>query len=349
MPATVCCPTCWSWSKPGQRTTCRRCGTPLIYADGRPVAPIAAPPDPVSPDGHLVQAQSAAEPSTPPSHDRASRRPLGASLAATLVVAVAASVGFYVHSTRDTPALAPRDVVLTAASRAGGESVRISMTVDESFTVSGPAAPQFGTLSGQSLSLTMQLEMQNRQRSSATVTAATGGRSFKVLAVLYDGSLFLSQDDGATFQTVPLAGQPSSQYGPDNALQYLQAVSTVSDMGPGSADGVAVERYHAELDGQKITGVIKSSLSALKSSVLQRVADSMRFTGGSLDANIDRAGHVVDDRGYFDATFDLQAIDPSLRGTTMSIHATVAARFSDYGAAISVNRPSNVSGAATLP
>ena len=35
MPANVCCPNCWTWTEVSSRTTCRRCGVPLILADGR--------------------------------------------------------------------------------------------------------------------------------------------------------------------------------------------------------------------------------------------------------------------------------------------------------------------------
>jgi hypothetical protein len=35
--ATVCCPTCWTWSEYKKSTACKRCGTPLILPDGRRV------------------------------------------------------------------------------------------------------------------------------------------------------------------------------------------------------------------------------------------------------------------------------------------------------------------------
>lgn len=37
MAESVCCPTCWTWSKLQKVTTCQRCGTPLILPDGRRV------------------------------------------------------------------------------------------------------------------------------------------------------------------------------------------------------------------------------------------------------------------------------------------------------------------------
>lgn len=42
----MCCPKCWSWSQSGKSAACKRCGTALIYADGRRLddAPPPAPP-----------------------------------------------------------------------------------------------------------------------------------------------------------------------------------------------------------------------------------------------------------------------------------------------------------------
>ena len=49
MAATVCCPTCWTWSEFKNSSACKRCGTPLILPDGRRVdevtsgQPVTAP------------------------------------------------------------------------------------------------------------------------------------------------------------------------------------------------------------------------------------------------------------------------------------------------------------------
>ena len=42
MPTSVVCPRCWSWSELGQRTSCKRCGAQLMFADGRRVDEVAA-------------------------------------------------------------------------------------------------------------------------------------------------------------------------------------------------------------------------------------------------------------------------------------------------------------------
>jgi hypothetical protein len=52
VPANVCCPNCWTWSELGKRTTCARCGSPLILPDGQTIdAALAAPPPPPPPPG----------------------------------------------------------------------------------------------------------------------------------------------------------------------------------------------------------------------------------------------------------------------------------------------------------
>src|SRR5438270_115035 len=142
MPDMVCCPTCWSWSKLGQRTTCRRCGTPLITADGwgvgevgaaaptntvpsgggvEPAAARAVPPGgPVEPARSLGVPPGGGELPGLPRRQRTPSRPLIAGVAATLVIGVPA--GLYVGLHRGTD---PRDVVLTAAHLATNQSVRI--------------------------------------------------------------------------------------------------------------------------------------------------------------------------------------------------------------------------------
>lgn len=60
----VCCPTCWSWSELGKSAACSRCGTPLIYADGRVVGQTAAPATPQTGFASGAQLLSPAAPTT---------------------------------------------------------------------------------------------------------------------------------------------------------------------------------------------------------------------------------------------------------------------------------------------
>jgi hypothetical protein len=45
----VCCPSCWTWSDPGKRTTCQRCGSPLLLPDGRTIDTVRSEPPPPPP------------------------------------------------------------------------------------------------------------------------------------------------------------------------------------------------------------------------------------------------------------------------------------------------------------
>jgi hypothetical protein len=41
---SVCCPTCWTWSKQRKSGMCERCGTPLLLPDGRSAAEVVGAP-----------------------------------------------------------------------------------------------------------------------------------------------------------------------------------------------------------------------------------------------------------------------------------------------------------------
>jgi hypothetical protein len=49
MSEKVCCPSCWTWSDIGKRSTCQRCGSPLILPDGRTIDTVRSGPPPPPP------------------------------------------------------------------------------------------------------------------------------------------------------------------------------------------------------------------------------------------------------------------------------------------------------------
>lgn len=268
-------------------------------------------------------------------------RPLLASLAVALFAACGGTAG--------GSQAAPKAALLLAARQSVTHSLRVDGTLAESLVASGPKAATFASLNGQTFTATFHLDVQNQQRVDATVTTAAGGRSIEVLATLYDGSIYVSTDAGKTYRSV---ASPSSavmtRYSPQQVLQFVNAVGTVTDQGHGTVDGVSVERYHAQLDGSKVTSAMKSALSSVVSPYFQKVASAIRFTGGSLDATIDHQGRLVTESGVFDVSIDLGAIQSSFKGTDLSMHATFDAHFHDYGARISVTPPVAVSGTTSL-
>jgi hypothetical protein len=242
-----------------------------------------------------------------------------------------------------------RAVLLSAAGRVTTTSFHADVTANAKLNVTGPGAAQLGALNGQTLAFSIKLDIQNKQRAHAEVGVTAAGHAFNAIAVLYDSAAYVSTDGGQSFKGVPIGSLPSSSFGPESALQYLESAGTVTDNGPGTADGVAVENYHATLDSAKITGLIKNALSGLNSGALSQVLSSVKFTGGHLDASVDHAGHIVADSCAFNASMDFGPLDPSLKGTTMTFAETAAGHFRDYGSPITVTRPTNITGTTSLP
>lgn len=63
----VCCPSCWAWSELGSRTTCKRCGVPLVFPDGRAVGQTVAQPGVPLESPHRDAVYAAAVSGGPPS------------------------------------------------------------------------------------------------------------------------------------------------------------------------------------------------------------------------------------------------------------------------------------------
>jgi hypothetical protein len=59
MSEKVCCPSCWTWSDIGKRSTCQRCGSPLILSDGRTVDTLRSEAPPPPPPGAAYPGASA--------------------------------------------------------------------------------------------------------------------------------------------------------------------------------------------------------------------------------------------------------------------------------------------------
>jgi hypothetical protein len=120
----------------------------------------------------------------------------------------------------------------------------------------------------------------------------------------------------------------------------------VTDEGPATADGVAVERYHAQIDPANVTGQLKSAIAGAAPS-LQQIANAMQFTDGSIDAGIDHQGRLVVENGSFNVKVDMGAVKPSLQGSTLQAHLTLDTHFYDYGAKIVVTKPANITGSSS--
>jgi len=154
------------------------------------------------------------------------------------------------------------------------------------------------------------------------------------VVITYDGSAYQSTDGGNTFQTEPLSA--ASQYGIQNELQLLQSVGAVTDEGSGTADGVAVERYHALIDPAKIQKELSSLLPDV-STESRNVLSAVTITGATVDVTIDSSGRIVTLNATLTASVNGSALGLSGNPT---VQETWSGRFFNYGADIVVQPPS---------
>lgn len=237
-----------------------------------------------------------------------------------------------------TPQVAPQDAVLTAVHHASATSFRADISLTLSFTTPPTDTGNIAALNGRSMTMHMQLNAESPQRNRVDVTA--DGLNQHVVAVLYDGRLYMSLDGGKTFKTVSLSSVASGSYGEDTALSYLEDMATVTDQGAAEVNGVSVEDYHAELDPAKLTAAVRAALSNSGAGALvDKVLSSLKLTDGHVDAFVDSAGHIVSENGTIDATMSLGAINASLAGQSVILNEGFTGDFHDFGAAITVTPP----------
>jgi hypothetical protein len=243
-----------------------------------------------------------------------------------------------------TPRPDARQVVLASVEKTSSSSFLGDMSVSATISATGPNAALLSPLQGHAITATMQGSFENQQRMRLTIEAAIAGKTTKAVAVVYDGTAYISSDGGATYKAQPLTGVAADQFASTNTLSYLQSVGTVTDEGPSTADGVAVERYSAQLDAAKVLKLIQDALgSSAQAQTFQEMVKGMTFKGGALEVTIDHQGHIVTEHGPIDATVDLSAFGASLAGTKLSIHEVVDGHFHDYGSAVVVTPPANAS------
>jgi hypothetical protein len=239
-----------------------------------------------------------------------------------------------------TASAGARQALLASVQKSAGSSFLADMTVAESFTSTGDGRSKgIKSLAGRSLAFSVHMSAENSNRIRLTVQAGSALPQLDAVAVTYDGTLYVSSDGGTTFKVVPAAGAAPDQYAADNALAYLQAVGSVTDEGPGTADGVAVERYSAQLDGTKLLALVRSALSSVHTPIVQELLNSITFRSGTLAVTLDHQGRIVSESGPLDVTADLSAFGAALAGTTLHIHEVIDAHFHDYGSAVTVTKP----------
>jgi len=268
----------------------------------------------------------------------ATRRRLIAALTATALVAAGVSYGVVAlggaaHAPGPkVPTSAPggsaRLVVLDSVQATTAQSYDATFSFSET-TSYGPYGQAPTTVT-----LPVQIQAESAARVKTTVIGTVTGTPVDVVTISYDGTAYESTDGGGTFQTEPLSSV--NQYGIQNELQLLQSVGSVSDQGSATADGVAVERYHALIDPAKIQKELTSLLPDV-SGQARNVLSAVTISGATVDVTIDSSGRIVTLDATLTATVDGSALGLSGNPT---VQETWSGQFFNYGADIVVQPPS---------
>ena len=268
----------------------------------------------------------------------ATRRRLIAALTATALVAAGVSYGVVALG---GAAHAPGPKVPTSAPGGSARLVvldSVQATTAQSYdaTFSFSETTSYGPYGQAPTTVTLPIDVQaeSSARVKTTVIGNVVGTPVDVVTITYDGTAYKSTDGGGTFQTEPLSSV--NQYGIQNELQLLQSVGSVSDQGSATADGVAVERYHALIDPAKIQKELTSLLPDV-SGQARNVLSAVTISGATVDVTIDSSGRIVTLDATLTATVDGSALGLSGNPT---VQETWSGQFFNYGADIVVQPPS---------
>ena len=164
----------------------------------------------------------------------------------------------------------------------------------------------------------------------------------------YDGTEYLSTDNGASYQTFPMDQAASHELDPSVPMQFLGMVNSVTDAGDVEINGVEATEYNATLDPVKLTNFLRASLAAGNDPLAVKIANNTGGTDGTLEAYIDGDGQVLSDEGSWTDAIDLGAFDPADAGDTMNVQVSFQGAFSDFGTPLTITRPLRVTGATSL-
>ena len=237
--------------------------------------------------------------------------------------------------------------------------------------MSSSQAAQFAPLlRGVSLTGTGEQESAQRVRMTMSLKPLL---TQQVTAVAYDGSAYVSLD-GSRFSAVPSLRGLSGGFGatPNDLTQYLQGLTSVRDLGSTQQDGQTVEHLQATLDQSVLqkalsqAGAQASGTGAGQPGQLgQLFTQFFQLQGGTVDAYVlpsngqldrvdvsmkvaidfDRLKQVVGGLAGGSAT----NAGAQIPGGSLGMTVDVGVHYQDYGAAITVHKPTVDPNAPSIP
>lgn len=241
-----------------------------------------------------------------------------------------------------------RASLLAAVQRVEGGSMRADIKLTESFSATGAGGARLGAFPGGDVTLTIHIDQASANRSELRETVEAFGVKQTLIAVLYDGTVYVSQNNGASYQTVTVDQAATHLVSPKSPLAFLEMIGDVKPVGDVEVNGVTAASYHATLDPVKLDAYLKNSLATAGSADLDKILNNVGVTDGTLDAAVDPNGNLLSETGAIDAAVDLGAFSPADAGSTLDVHEGFSGAFSDYGSSIDITKPGGVTGPMTL-
>ena len=228
-------------------------------------------------------------------------------------------------------------VLLSSVQRTSSQPFQADLVMD--LVMSSPGTAAESGFPG-TAHVNLHLAVQSEQLLQETMTATVSGHSTAAQGILAGGRLYLSSDGGKTWTGQP-APTTNFGFGPDSALQFLNAVGTVSDKGAGTADGVSVEQYQATLDPSKLQTASAGLFSQLGGgATLPAASDFLHSLTGVLSAVVDSAGRLVTESCTVNATMQLPGFGaPGSAPIAFSLHEAVQGHFYGYGSVVAIQAP----------
>ncbi|MBV8301178.1 MAG: hypothetical protein JOY68_04570 [Candidatus Dormibacteraeota bacterium] len=245
----------------------------------------------------------------------------------------------------NVPTGPPQPVLTGALSRMQNIGYRADITITETLTLENAAGAAVGM---ESDSFTVHLDHESAQRSEMRETIGSNAGQRTVIVVQYDGTDYISTDNGATYQTVAAAAVQNHDLDPAVPVEFLDMVTSVDQAQSVEINGVPATDYHAVLDPVKLTNFLRGSLNAENSPLATQIAAHTGGSDGAIDAYITPAGEILSDDGSWDDAVDLGAVNAQAAGATLNANVSFQGAFTDYNGTVSVTRPVTVTGPSNL-
>jgi hypothetical protein len=305
-------------------------------------------------------------------------RPARYLVAAGALAAVAIS-GCGSHGNTSSSSAQAQLAVVAAAQKSHATSLRYDLTTNvglDTSKLTGLSPAELSKLSGlENIAVTADAEQESASRQKVNLTLKTGTESHTATIVNYDGTVYYSVDGGA-FESGATPKQLSGGFGTtfNQPAKYLDSLPGFQDKGTTQQDGLTVEKYEATIDqsliGKLFAGALAQGAAKTNTEVPPQVASMLHgflqqlvhIDSGTADAyvrsddgRLDRAtlttsltvnlanlGSILGGLQSLGTTDHAATAVPqgSLPGGQVHANIAVDAHLYDYGALITVTRPS---------